>query len=67
MAASSTLLLPSATGRQASPPARTSPHAPGRVGAMEVVAALAGFVALCVLVLTKAPRLLEPDDLAYRA
>jgi len=67
MAASSTLLLPSAAGREAPETARTSPPAPGRVAVLEVVLALAGFVALCVLVLTKAPRLLEPDDLAYRA
>lgn len=29
--------------------------------------AAAGFAALRVLALTKAPRLLEPDDYAYRA
>lgn len=29
--------------------------------------ALAGFVAFCLIVLSRAPQLLEPDDLAYRA
>jgi hypothetical protein len=37
------------------------------VGRGEIVLALAGFVGLCLAVLVKAPRLLEPDDYAYRA
>jgi hypothetical protein len=34
---------------------------------LDVVVAAAAFAGLCVAVLTRAPQLLEPDDLAYRA
>ena len=34
---------------------------------MEVFAALAAFAVLCIVVLTAASRLVEPDDYAYRA
>jgi hypothetical protein len=37
------------------------------MGSGEVVLALVAFAAMCVAVLLKAPRLLEPDDYAYRA
>jgi hypothetical protein len=38
-----------------------------RWGRGEIALALVGFVGLCIAVLVKAPRLLEPDDYAYRA
>ncbi|MGC2169336.1 MAG: hypothetical protein WA580_09560, partial [Acidimicrobiales bacterium] len=38
-----------------------------RVARGEICLALAAFVGLCVAVLAKTPRLLEPDDYAYRA
>ncbi len=38
-----------------------------KVNWSEVALALAAFVGLCIAVLVKAPRLLEPDDYAYRA
>jgi hypothetical protein len=38
-----------------------------RLDFFEIGLALLGFAALCVLVLTKASQLLEPDDYAYRA
>ena len=34
---------------------------------MEVFAALAAFAVLCIVVLSAASRLVEPDDYAYRA
>jgi hypothetical protein len=33
----------------------------------EIVVAVAGFIAMCFVILFKAPQLLEPDDYAYRA
>ncbi len=51
-------------------PADLSPSDPTRRRrrlTLEVGVALAAFVALCVAVLTKSTRLLEPDDFAYRA
>lgn len=57
---------------QAPPPARPladevhrAPRAPSR--RLEAAVAVLGFAALCVVVLVKATRLLEPDDYAYQA
>ena len=38
-----------------------------RIKNLDLVVALAAFAGLCIAVLTRAPQLLEPDDLAYRA
>lgn len=61
MAASTIVVSP-----LAGPPARAQGDS-SRVRWPEIVVAAAGFAALCVLVLTKATAMLEPDDYAYQA
>ena len=43
------------------------PAAPSRISPAEIIVAVAFFIALCVVSLTTAASLLEPDDYAYRA
>lgn len=40
---------------------------PSRARTTQVLAAVAAFLAMCVVVLVRSPQLLEPDDYAYRA
>ncbi len=44
-----------------------TPAAPAGRGRLEIAVAVAAFAVLCVVVLTVAPQLVEPDDYAYRA
>jgi hypothetical protein len=45
---------------------RSFPAGLARLASLEVLLAVAWFAVLCVVVLRTAPRLLEPDDFAYR-
>ncbi len=54
-------------GARASDSTRTPSPRRGSSLRFEIAVAALGFAALCVIVLTKAPQLLEPDDSAYRA
>ena len=44
-----------------------TPTASASRGRLEILLALAAFAVLCIVVLTVAPQLVEPDDYAYRA
>jgi hypothetical protein len=63
MAGSTTLLRPLA----AEAPPFSDRRTPGKVWWPEVAVGAAGFCVLCLLVLTRATAMLEPDDYAYQA